>query len=61
MSRRKNKTDFAKIKENVAKKQLRKDDTSNDVMEYITVQRLSSHVEGKYQKYPRIGALTSVP
>ena len=30
-------------------------------MEYITVQRLSSHVEGRYQKYARIGPLASVP
>ena len=30
-------------------------------MDYITVQRLSSHVEGKYQKYSRIGPLASVP
>lgn len=62
MSKRKNKVDFAKIKENIAQKRLRKDDNSNGtIMEYITVQRLSSHVEGKYQKYSRIGALTSVP
>lgn len=30
-------------------------------MDYITVQRLSSTVEGKCQKYSRIGALTIVP
>jgi len=34
--------------------------TSTD-MDYITVQRLSSSVEGRYQKYARMGALTSVP
>ena len=30
-------------------------------MEYITVQRLSLHVKGRYQKYARIGPLASVP
>lgn len=30
-------------------------------MEYITVQRLSSNVEGRYQKYACIGVLTMVP
>ena len=30
-------------------------------MDYITVQRLSLKVEGRYQNYARIGALTMVP
>lgn len=30
-------------------------------MDYITVQQLSSNVEGRYQKYARIGALSMVP
>ena len=66
MSKRSNrKDDFAKFKEKVAKKRRGKEEaeeaTTNTDMDYITVQRLSSSVEGRYQKYARIGALTSVP
>ena len=34
---------------------------SGSDMDYKTVQRLYSNVEGRYQKYARIGALTMVP
>ena len=63
MSKRSNrKDDFAKFKEKVAKKRRGKEEaTTNTDMDYITVQRLSSSVEGRYEKYARIGALTSVP
>ena len=54
------KDDFAKFKEKISKKRRKEETTSNSEMDYITVQRLSSHVEGKYQKYARIGALASV-
>ena len=34
---------------------------SGSDMDYITVQRLYSNVEGRYQKYARIGALAMAP
>ncbi|KXJ10632.1 Transient receptor potential cation channel subfamily M member 6 [Exaiptasia diaphana] len=52
---------FNNFKAKVAKKRAGKDEAVGGVMEYITVQRLASHVEGRYQKYARIGALTMVP
>ena len=61
ISKRNFKEDFAKFKERVSKKRRKEDTTSKSDMEYITVQRLSSHVEGRYQKYARIGQLASVP
>ena len=63
MSKRSNrKDDFAKFKEKVAKKRRGKEEaTTSTDMDYITVQRLSSSVERRYQKYARIRALTSVP
>ena len=33
----------------------------SDGIEYLTVQRLTATVEGKAQKYTRIGPLTMVP
>ena len=61
MSKRGNRKDeFAKFKEKISKKRRKEETTANSEMEYITVQRLSSHVKGKYQKYARIGALASV-
>lgn len=61
MSKRNCKEDFAKFKERISKKRRKEDTTSKSDMDYITVQRLSSHVEGRYQKYARIGPLASVP
>ena len=46
MSKRNFKKDFAKFKESVSRKRRKEDTTSKSDMEYITVQRLSSHVEG---------------
>ena len=54
------KTGFQAFKAKVSKKREGKDEAIGK-MEYLTVQRLSSHVEGRYQKYARIGALTMVP
>ena len=58
--------DMSKIKQwndmyqKMSKKRLGKREAgSND--DYITVQRLSAHVEGKAQKYTRIGLLTMLP
>ena len=47
----------------MAKKRIGKEDPTGSAsgMDYITVQRLSSNVEGRYQKYARIGALAMVP
>ena len=40
----------------------KEDSTANaSEMEYITVQRLSSNVEGRYEKYARISPLGMVP
>ena len=61
MSKRNFKENFAKFKERVSKKRQKEDAASKSEMEYITVQRSSSHVEGRYQKYARIGPLASVP
>lgn len=35
--------------------------SGDSTLEFLTVQRLSAEVEGKCQKYTRIGALTMVP
>jgi hypothetical protein len=61
MSKRNCKEDFAKFKERISKKRRKEDTTSKSDIDYITVQRLSSHVEGRYQKYARIGPLASIP
>ena len=48
----------------VAKKRVGKKDETSALpadTEYLTVQRLSSSVEGKCQKYARIGPLTMAP
>ena len=60
MSKR-NFKDFAKFKERVSKKRQKEYTTSKSGTEYITVQQLSLHVEGRYLKYARIGPLASVP
>ena len=56
----KRKKEWANFKEQTSKKRMgkREDGMPTD---YITVQRLSSSVEGKCQKYSRIGPLTIVP
>jgi len=63
MSKRSNReNDFAKFKEKVVKKRRGKEEaTTSTNIDYIAVQRLLSSAEGRYQKYARIGALTSVP
>ncbi|XP_078368275.1 myosin heavy chain kinase A-like [Oculina patagonica] len=64
MSKRGRRTndEFRAFKAKIAKKRMGKDEsTGSGDMDYITVQRLSSNVEGRYQKYARIGALTMVP
>ena len=61
MSKRNFKEDFAKFKERISKKRRKEEKSSKSDMDYITVQRLSSHVERRYQKYARIGPLASVP
>ena len=65
MSRRgkRNNNAFEAFKAKIAKKRMGKEESTGSAadMEYITVQRLSSYVEGRYQKYAWIGALTMVP
>ena len=54
-----NNEDFRVFKAKIARKKIGKEDPmiGGSEMEYITVQRLSSNAEGRYQKYARIGAL----
>lgn len=63
MSKRKKNPKWDSYKEKMSNKRMGKHDegSCSGSMDYITVQRLSSTVEGKYQKYSRIGALTIVP
>lgn len=63
MSKRKKNPKWDSYKEKMSNKRTGKYDegSCSGSMDYITVQRLSSTVEGKYQKYSRIGALTIVP
>jgi hypothetical protein len=65
MSKRKNPNQREKWKElctNISKKRTgKKSGLGNSAPEVLTVQRLSAEVEGKCQKYSRIGALTMVP
>jgi hypothetical protein len=59
-----NKRKWEGFKQKVAKKRVGKNHESSTLpayIEYLTVQRLSSTVEGKRQKYARIGPLTMVP
>lgn len=60
---RNNNEEFRAFKAKMAKKRMGKEEPTGSAsdMDYITVQRLSSNVEGRYQKYARIGALTMVP
>ena len=61
MSKRKRNTKWEAFKlEALNKRQGKKDDANAEKRDYITVQRLSSSVEGKWQKYARIGPLTMV-
>ena len=59
----KNNKDFCAFKGKIAKKRLGKEEpmVGGSEMDYITVQWLSSNVEGCYQKYGRIGVLAMVP
>lgn len=43
MPKQKNKVDFAKIKDNIARKRLRKDDNSNDTIYDIDILKLGKH------------------
>lgn len=64
MSKRKanNQAKWEKFKKATAlKRSGKKSDEVSTTMEYITVQCLSATVEGKCQKYSRIGPLTMVP
>lgn len=60
MSKGGNRNDgFSKFKDKKAKKRIRKKKSNSTVvMEYMTVQPLSSNAEGRYQKYAGISALT---
>jgi len=60
---RNNNEEFRAFEAKMTKERMRKEEPTGSAsdMEYITVQRLSSDVEGRYQKYARIGALTMVP
>ena len=60
MSKRK-KQDWDAIRAKVGKKQTANNKAESSGLEFLTVQRLSSFVEGKCQKYSRIGPLTMVP
>jgi len=60
----KRKREWEDYKENISKKRSgKKKDEAGPIglCGSITVQRLSANVEGKCQKYSRIGALTLVP
>ena len=63
MSKRKRNPKWDDYKEKMSNKRTGKHDegSCSGSLDYITVQRLSSTVEGKCQKYFRIGALTTVP
>jgi hypothetical protein len=66
MSKRKadNRAKWENFKKSTSEKRSgKKSDTGSttNTMEYLTVQRLSATVEGKCQKYSRIGPLTMVP
>ena len=60
MSKRKRNPKGEAFKEQASTKRQGKKDGSCEKRDYITVQRLSSTVEGKWQKYARIGPLTMV-
>ena len=61
MSKRKRNPKWEAFKEQASiKRPGKKEDGSSKKRDYITVQRLSSTVEGKWQKYARMGPLTMV-
>ena len=47
-------------KQQHAQKRRKKEETLPDSVEYLTVQRLTAEVEGKCQKYGRVGPLSIV-
>ena len=49
------------FKKKHAEKRGKKDEKLPDIVDYLTVQRLTTDVEGKCQKYGRIGPLAIVP
>ena len=57
-----NKSDkWANFKKKHAEKRRRKEEKQPDAVDYLTVERLTAGVEGKCQKYSRIGPLAIVP
>lgn len=60
MSKRR-KQDWDTFRAKVGKKRTGNNKAESSGLEFLTVQRLSSSVEGKCQKYSRIGPLTMVP
>ena len=61
MSKRKRNPKLEAFKEQPSiKRHGKKEDGSSEKRDYITVQRLSSTVERKWQKYARMGPLTMV-
>ena len=60
MSGRKNRK-WEGYKQQHAQKRRKKEEKLPDSVEYLTVQRLTAEVEGKCQKYGRVGPLSIVP
>jgi hypothetical protein len=62
MSNKRKKADWESFKEKISKKRNgKKVENVPGTPEVLTVQHLSADVQGKCQKYSRIGALTMVP
>ena len=57
----KNNKKWQNFKRKHAEKRRKKDEKLPDAVDYLTVQRLTADVEGKCQKYGRIGPLAIVP
>ena len=57
----KNKCKWQTFKKKHAEKRQKKDEKLPDIVDYLTVQRLTTNVEGKCQKYGQIGPLGIVP
>ena len=57
----KNKCKWDNFKKKHAEKRRKKDEKLPGVVDYLTVQRLITDVEGKCQKYGQIGPLAIVP
>ena len=57
----KNKCKWDKFKKKHTQKRRKKDEKLPEDIDYLNVQRITADVEGKCQKYSRIGPLTIVP